>query len=102
MSLLACAKEFITQFHNETHAGPPGKRLAQVRREIAATGTYRHTLPELEFGARIAWRNSSRCIGRLYWRSLRVRDRRHLSSAASLARESAAHLLEATNGGRIR
>jgi nitric-oxide synthase, bacterial len=102
MGLLACAKEFITQFHNETHAGPPGKRLAQVRREIEATGTYWHTLAELEFGARIAWRNSSRCIGRLYWRSLRVRDRRHVAAASELAAESVAHLIDATNGGRIR
>ena len=37
---------------------------------------------ELAFAARVAWRNSSRCIGRLYWRSLRVRDRRQVSSAA--------------------
>jgi nitric-oxide synthase, bacterial len=102
MGLLACAKEFITQFHNETHAGPPGKRLAQVRREIEATGTYWHTFAELEFGARIAWRNSSRCIGRLYWRSLRVRDRRHVAAASEVAAESLSHLIEATNGGRIR
>jgi nitric-oxide synthase, bacterial len=102
MGLLACAKEFITQFHNETHAGPPGKRLSQVGREIEATGTYWHTLAELEFGARIAWRNSSRCIGRLYWRSLRLRDRRHVAAASEVATESVAHLIEATNGGRIR
>ncbi|HEX4656966.1 MAG TPA: nitric oxide synthase oxygenase, partial [Streptosporangiaceae bacterium] len=46
--------------------------------------------------------NSSRCIGRLYWRSLRVRDRRQVSAATDIAAESVAHLREATNGGRIR
>jgi nitric-oxide synthase, bacterial len=54
------------------------------------------------FGARAAWRNSSRCIGRLYWRSLRVRDRRHITAAEQVAAESFAHLREATNGGRVR
>jgi nitric-oxide synthase len=78
------------------------ERITQIRHEIATTGTYRHTAAELTFAARVAWRNSSRCIGRLYWRSLRVRDRRHVSSVAEVAAECAAHLRAATNGGRIR
>jgi nitric-oxide synthase, bacterial len=101
-SLLVSAERFITLFHSENGAGPPGRRLQQVRREIEAAGTYRHTPLELAFGARIAWRNSSRCIGRLYWRSLQVRDRREVTTAPDLAAESIAHLREATNGGRIR
>jgi nitric-oxide synthase len=101
-SLLVSAERFITLFHSENRAGPPGRRLQQVRREIEAAGTYRHTPLELAFGARIAWRNSSRCIGRLYWRSLQVRDRREVTTAPDLAAESIAHLREATNGGRIR
>jgi nitric-oxide synthase, bacterial len=101
-SLLARAERFIILFHGENQAGPAGRRLRQVRREIEASGTYRHTPAELEFGARVAWRNSSRCIGRLYWRSLRVRDRREVTTAPDIATESAAHLREATNGGRIR
>jgi nitric-oxide synthase, bacterial len=101
-SLLVRAERFITLFHSEDRAGAPYSRLRQVRREIKATGTYRHTPAELAFGARVAWRNSSRCIGRLYWRSLQVRDRREVSAAPDIAAESAAHLREATNGGRIR
>ena len=101
-SLLVSAERFITLFHSENRAGPPDGRLLQVRLEIEATGTYRHTPAELAFGARVAWRNSSRCIGRLYWRSLRVRDRRELTAAPDIAAESVAHLHEATNGGRIR
>jgi nitric-oxide synthase, bacterial len=98
----ADAERFITLFHEETAAGPPGRRIRQVRSQIESTGTYRHTPAELAFGARVAWRNSSRCIGRLYWRSLRVRDRREVTGAAEVAAESVAHLREATNGGRIR
>ena len=101
-SLLVSAERFIIMFHAETHAGPPERRLWQVRREIERTGTYRHTAAELEFGARVAWRNSSRCIGRLYWRSLRVRDRREVTAAPEIAAECVSHLREATNDGRIR
>jgi nitric-oxide synthase, bacterial len=100
--LLASAERFITLFRSENHAGSPDRRIQHVRREIETTGTYRHTPAELAFGARVAWRNSSRCIGRLYWRSLRVRDRREVSVAADVAAESVTHLRQATNGGRIR
>ncbi len=104
--LLISAHRFITLFCAEN--GPengtvsPDLRLRQVRREIESTGTYRHTTAELVFGARVAWRNSARCIGRLYWQSLQVRDCREVSTAAELAAESVRHLYEATNGGRIR
>jgi nitric-oxide synthase, bacterial len=101
--LLARAESFVTQFHIENHLHDSlARRLEQVRREIATLGTYRHTSAELGFAAQVAWRNSSRCIGRLYWRSLRVRDRRHVSAAADIADEAVWHLREATNGGRIR
>jgi nitric-oxide synthase, bacterial len=97
------ARQFITLFHTENHAGPPDRRLRHVRREIEATGTYWHSPEELAFGARVAWRNSgARCTGHLYWRSLQVRDRREVTAAADIAAESVTHLREATNGGRIR
>jgi nitric-oxide synthase, bacterial len=101
-ALLTSAEQFITQFYAESQLGSADRRLRQVRREIEAWGTYWHTPAELTFGARVAWRNSSRCIGRLYWRSLRVRDRRDVTSAQDIAAESVRHLREATNGGRIR
>jgi hypothetical protein len=76
--------------------------MRQVRGEVKAHGTYRHTPEELTFAARVAWRNSSRCIGRLYWRRLRVRDRRQVSAADQIAAECVSHLREATNSGQIR
>ncbi|MEU6999965.1 nitric oxide synthase oxygenase [Nonomuraea sp. NPDC046570] len=97
------AERFVRQFHAENpRAGDPLARLRRVARDVARSGTYTHTAAELEFGARVAWRNSNRCIGRLYWRSLKVRDRRDVSSAEGVALESVAHLREATGGGRIR
>ena len=100
---LDLAAEFIQLHRREVpSAGPAGPRLREIRREIRRTGTYRHTPEELEFGARVAWRNSSRCIGRLYWMSLKVRDRREVTSAAGIAAECADHLRAATNHGRVR
>jgi len=101
--LLAAAERFIALFHGENPgAGTLSARMQQVSSEVKAHGTYWHTPEELAFAARVAWRNSSRCIGRLYWRTLRVRDRRQVSAADQIAAECATHLREATNGGNIR
>ncbi|MBW4721732.1 nitric oxide synthase oxygenase [Saccharothrix obliqua] len=100
---LAEADDFIRLYHSEhPGAGSPQRRMAEVRAEVAATGTYRHTADELAFGARVAWRNSARCIGRLYWRSLKVRDLRDLRDPKEIADECVAHLRLATNGGKVR
>jgi len=99
----AAAEAFLRLHHAEhPQAGPVAPRLRQVRAEIERFGTYSHTHDELVYGAQVAWRNSSRCIGRLYWRSLGVRDRRDATSADEIAVECVRHLHEATNGGRIR
>ena len=43
------AAEFLTQFYAETKpAGSFSARMREVRREIAATGWYRHTAEELD------------------------------------------------------
>jgi nitric oxide synthase oxygenase domain/subunit len=99
----AAAEEFLRLYHAEApDAGPVQPRLDAVLAQIDRHGTYAHTAAELTFGARVAWRNSNRCIGRLYWRSLRVRDRRHVTAAEEVAAEAVLHLREATNGGRVR
>lgn len=101
--LLAAAEQFVALFHQENPGtGTFADRMRQVRREVRASGTYRHTSGELAFAARVAWRNSSRCVGRLYWRSLRVRDRRDVSAPGQIAAECVTHLHAATCGGRIR
>jgi nitric-oxide synthase len=93
------AEQFIRLFHRENReAGPAQRRLEQVRAEIDATGTYVHSGPELVFGARAAWRNASRCIGRLYWRSLQVRDRRRSGTAGEIFADLTDHLRCAAGG----
>ncbi|GAA3096526.1 nitric oxide synthase oxygenase [Kribbella aluminosa] len=102
-TLRAEATAFLGLFHAENpQAGSIGPRLAAVMREIDLTGTYWHTPEELAFGARVAWRNNERCIGRLYWRSLQVRDLRTVSDAGSVATHCFDHLRAAHNGGKIR
>lgn len=97
------AEEFLRQFHAEQpQPAPLRSRLEQVRAQIATTGTYEHTPAELAFGARVAWRNSARCIGRLYWNSLHIRDRRSLMDPRHVAAECVEHLRESTRDGRIR
>ncbi|GIJ64527.1 nitric oxide synthase oxygenase [Virgisporangium aurantiacum] len=95
------AAEFIRRVHADNPAlGPAEPRLAEVAAEIAATGTYTHTPTELTHGAKLAWRNASRCIGRLYWNSLVVRDRRHVTGADDIFTEIVEHL--GTAGDRDR
>ncbi|GIJ65905.1 nitric oxide synthase oxygenase [Virgisporangium ochraceum] len=95
------AAEFIRRVHTDQPGlGPAEPRLAEVAAEIAATGTYTHTPAELTHGARLAWRNASRCIGRLYWKSLVVRDRRHVTGADEIFSEVVDHLRTAGDRDR--
>lgn len=98
------AVDFLSRYHaeNPDRSSAPVERITAVRAEIAATGTYVQTYDELAFGARVAWRNASRCIGRLYWSNLQVRDLRHVRPAERIHQELCEHLRLATNRGRIR
>ncbi|KAA2251456.1 nitric oxide synthase oxygenase [Solihabitans fulvus] len=90
-------------FHDaHPEAGAVGTRLAQVRAEVAETGTYRHTPQELAYGARVALRDSGWCTSGVPWRRLKVRDLRGLRKASAVAHECVEHLRLATNGGQIR
>ena len=59
-------------------------RVGDVVQEIAETGTYVHTTEELTVGARLAWRHNTRCIGKLYWRGLTVRDFRDATTPEAI------------------
>ncbi|HZM82032.1 MAG TPA: nitric oxide synthase oxygenase [Candidatus Limnocylindrales bacterium] len=97
------AEEFIHTCHRElSNLGQAGARLEAVREQIAALGTYTHTRRELVHGARMAWRNSSRCIGRIYWRSLTVIDRRSPGTPEKIFEDLVSHLRIATGEGEHR
>jgi len=101
--ILLEAKAYLQLFHQE-HNIPEAyqQRFIEVETELERTGTYWQTLDELVYGARVAWRNSTRCIGRLHWKSLTVRDLRHLSTAEDIFEAIVEHLRLGTNGGKIR
>ena len=101
-SLFEQAQEFLQQYYSESNLSGVEKRLDQVQVEILQTGTYHLAEKELSFGAKLAWRNSNRCMGRLFWKTLKVRDRRSLSSAEEVFADVLAHLKAATQGGKIR
>lgn len=77
-------------------------RVQDVVAEIAETGTYVHTLEELTVGARLAWRHNTRCIGKLYWRGLTVRDFRDVTDPAAIAEGCRDHTAFVHNKGRIK
>jgi len=77
-------------------------RWQEVEAEIVKTGIYEHTLDELIYGARLAWRNSNRCVGRYFWQSLQIRDLRHLKTEEEMYSALVDHLKIATNNGDIR
>ena len=71
------------------------------RRTAVLAGRWVPTFEELEHGARMAWRNNARCIGRLFWPSLRVRDLRHVSDPDEVYMALLEHLAIGTNNGKI-
>ncbi|MCG3087217.1 nitric oxide synthase oxygenase [Sporosarcina cyprini] len=78
------------------------KRIEEIEEEISTTGTYSHKSFELEHGAKMAWRNSNRCIGRLLWNTLQVFDEREIETAEDAFNKLSDHIRFATNKGDIR
>ncbi len=77
------------------------RRWQEIREEITATGTYTHTYEELAYGTQVAWRNASKCVGRIAWNNMVVRDRRHVNDPDRMFRECQEHVQFATNGGNL-
>lgn len=102
--LLEKAAQFIRKMYEETGQSMEriNHRLKQVENEITISGTYTHTKDELVYGARVAWRNSNRCIGRLFWDKLEVRDLRDVKTENDFIDFIEDHIEYATNGGRIK
>jgi nitric-oxide synthase len=98
------ARAFLDTFCLESGATKQfrQRRWAEIRRELAVAKFYRHTPEELAYGARVAWRNHGRCIGRLFWESLEVFDCREITSPAAIADRIADHMTAALGDGRVR
>lgn len=103
-NLLLEATEFIQNCYAELNKTSVelDARLAQMKASIIETGTYTHSYEELSHGARMAWRNSNRCIGRLFWERLEIIDHRGLQETDHVAEALFNHIERATNDGRIK
>jgi nitric-oxide synthase len=101
--MLEEAREFINICYRELGKDEQAmkERLITVEQEIVVSGTYTHTYEELAHGARMAWRNSNRCIGRLFWESMHVLDERTLTTEEEVANALFFHLQYGTNGGKV-
>ena len=105
--LLEEARKWLEQFYSETVGMSSGSsdafdsRCAEVRKQIRDGQLDYLTREELEYGAKVAWRNSTRCIGRLAWANLVVRDLRHLNTPEQVFAALVDHIKLSTNGGRI-
>ena len=98
------ALDFLALCHNEL-----GWDQAKLSiRQTAARDAFDDNQPwqpsfeELEHGARVAWRNNARCIGRLFWSSLEIRDKRNLREPEAVAADLIEHIRLATNNGKIK
>lgn len=91
---------FLTLYTQENHLSKTwlDNRLQQVEE----AGEYVPTTEELTFGARVAWRNNNKCIGRLFWQSLHVFDERALVEETAIFEALVRHIDFATNEGKIR
>ncbi|WP_407539374.1 nitric oxide synthase oxygenase [Deinococcus radiomollis] len=101
------AERFLRLYYAETawhEIGRPGlnRRLEQAAAELARGGAVTLTTAELTHGAKVAWRNSTRCVGRGYWPVLELRDLRHVTDPEQVFAELLNHLDRAWNGGHLR
>ncbi|KAK6313507.1 nitric oxide synthase, brain isoform X1 [Coregonus clupeaformis] len=103
--LLPLATDFIDQYYtsikrfgSKAHVD----RLEEVTKEIGVSGTYQLKDTELIYGAKHAWRNAARCVGRIQWSKLQVFDARDCTTAHGMYNYICNHIKYATNKGNLR
>ncbi|MFC5051573.1 nitric oxide synthase oxygenase [Rubritalea spongiae] len=94
------AHQFLDQLRAEG-VDIPQDRYSQIDSEILSNGNYRLNQTELLWAAKLAWRNSEKCIGRLHWANIEVLDGQSARSAAEVFQLCLEHLSSSTNKGRI-
>ncbi|XP_026549888.1 nitric oxide synthase, inducible-like, partial [Notechis scutatus] len=103
--LLSLARDFITLYYSSmkrAESQAHHQRLQEVNNQILDTGTYRLLEAELVFGAKHAWRNAARCLGRIQWNKLQVFDARDITSTQEMFTSLCTHINYATNRGNLR
>ncbi|MGM8213150.1 nitric oxide synthase oxygenase [Virgibacillus sp. W0430] len=103
-NLLMEATHFIKKCYDELGISKDKqeKRIEDIKSEIYRTKTYSHKSFELSYGAKMAWRNNNRCIGRLLWNTLHVFDARNIFTAEAAYEKLIEHIDFAYNDGKVR
>lgn len=99
------AKEFFEDYYiglGKKDSTEHQDRISRVIEEVKSKGTYEMTYEELTYGSRLAWRNSARCIARMFWNKLEVFDCRHITTTKEMADALIKHVEYGLNGGNIR
>ena len=74
-TILKEAEHFMEQYYasiKRQSTTQHKERLREIHAEVEKRGTYELKQTELIFGAKLAWRNAPRCIGRIQWSKLQV------------------------------
>ncbi|UYX52126.1 nitric oxide synthase oxygenase [Bacillus thuringiensis] len=101
--LIEEAINFITICYKELNKEQSiEERIGEILIEIEKTGTYEHTFEELVHGSRMAWRNSNRCIGRLFWSKMHILDAREVNDEEGVYNALIHHIKYATNDGKVK
>ncbi|WP_341518731.1 nitric oxide synthase oxygenase [Bacillus paramobilis] len=101
--LIEEASQFITICYKELNKEQfIEERVKEIQVEIEKTGTYEHTFEELVHGSRMAWRNSNRCIGRLFWSKMHILDAREVNDEEGVYNALMHHIKYATNDGKVK
>lgn len=100
INVLQESKDFLYRYQEENNLSQ--EWLAERILQVEQKGEYIPTTEELTFGAKVAWRNSNKCIGRLFWQSLHVFDERTLTKEEEVFEALIRHIDFAANGGKIR
>ncbi|QIW21041.1 nitric oxide synthase oxygenase [Bacillus thuringiensis] len=101
--LIEEASQFITVCYKELNKEQfIEERIKEIQVEIEKTGTYEHTFEELVHGSRMAWRNSNRCIGRLFWSKMHILDAREVNDEEGVYNALIHHIKYATNDGKVK
>uniref|UniRef100_T1IV07 Nitric oxide synthase n=1 Tax=Strigamia maritima TaxID=126957 RepID=T1IV07_STRMM len=102
-------KEEVVQFLDEFYASINKKntieqegRVQKVLESVNILNDYDLMPEELEFGARLAWRNAPTSLVRYDWENLQVLDQRHVRSALGTFTALCDHLKRTNNGGKIK
>lgn len=98
------AQSFFGQMAQELgQNGDRSSRMAEFRRDYRQ-GNWNaiHSREELAFGAGLAWRNSVRCVGRMFWPSLKLFDARDAVTTDDMFDAILTHIDWAQNGGDLR